>query len=122
MTADPYSWPLSHDDYARRIHTAEATVTRLRAEVVALEAEVDVMRHDLMVACAHDGKRDGRIGVPIVAAIVAGLPIPWEHVQQEVHHCENPDPEHQLQAHPKGCVRVASWAPDKHTESEARDP
>lgn len=113
MSAD-FSWGAAWDDYAQRIHTAEATVTRLRAER-------DKLVHDLLVACAHDGKRDGRVGLPIIAAIVCGLPIPWAHVGDEVHHCENADPAHQLQVPPKGCVRVASWAPDKHTESEARD-
>lgn len=93
MTAapDPYAWPLAWDDIHR------------------IRAERDRMIHDLLVACAHDGKRDGRVGMPVIAAIVCGLPIPWEHISDEVHSCENPA-EH---VPPRGCVKWAAWAPDR---------
>lgn len=103
MSAD-FSWGAAWDDYASRIHTAEATVTRLRAER-------DKLVHDLLVACAHDGKRDGRVGLPIIAAIVCGLPIPWEHIGDDVHQCENASPH----VPPRGCVKFAAWAPERKT-------
>lgn len=72
MTADPFSWG-DWTDCAQLLHAAEATVTRLRAER-------DQMRHDLLVAIAHDGQRDSRVGVPVLARIACGLPIPWQHI------------------------------------------